>query len=270
MPEFSYSDNFVINYFLEKTLSELDSYESQGTLSKYAQDLNSLNFYIEPILETPWALVFIHWCALMALSDINLSKKLFYLPNNVEFTTDYASSMDYFKANAAWKSASSNYLPKPGDIVYYKINELDEIEGTDETEVHVGIIYKIDDNYIYSIAGDLKISHISSGSWVAEDIHNLDSEDTNPNIIGYGLPDWQYVISQIDDPSDLPNKSLIIKSPHSDPYESSEEEVLESVTIRDVDMPIVFKAKKYSLARPYLKTKDNKFKRISLINKINK
>lgn len=82
-----------------------------------------------------WCAIFVSWCASES-GDLG---------TNIPKFAAVMDGMNWFKNHDKWKG--KNYLPSPGDIVFFdwQNNNLPD---------HVGIIENIDDNYIYVIEGN--------------------------------------------------------------------------------------------------------------------
>lgn len=82
-----------------------------------------------------WCAVFVSWVANEA-GVLNLSIPRFSLVSD---------GIDWFKIKGAWQSKA--YVPKPGDIIFFDWEN-------DGKPNHVGIVEKIEDNFVYTIEGN--------------------------------------------------------------------------------------------------------------------
>lgn len=117
-----------------------------------------------------WCCVFVSWVAAQhGLLDAGEVPKFVWVKKGV----------DYYKENNKW-AYGKDYVPKPGDVIFYEWNGNDIID-------HVGIVEKVEDGYVYAIEGNV------SYMWVKRKKYKIDSKF----IYGYGLPDYKKVASEM-------------------------------------------------------------------------
>lgn len=111
-----------------------------------------------------WCACFVSWCA----------NECGYIDTGV--IPKYAScalGSQWFKDRGLWQSNS--YLPKSGDIIF--LDWANENGTRDGVPDHTGIVDRVDENYIYTIEGNL-------GNTCRQNKYPIDSA----NIFGYGTP----------------------------------------------------------------------------------
>lgn len=82
-----------------------------------------------------WCAIFVSWCA-NETGDLNVTIPKF---SRVE------DGIVWFKNKGKWQTR--NYIPKSGDLIFFDWNQ-------DNDPDYVGIVEKIDDNYIYTVEGN--------------------------------------------------------------------------------------------------------------------
>jgi hypothetical protein len=157
-----------VGYLEKKTNSNLDSKtENAGSnnYTKYWRDLAPSSN------GSAWCNCFVNWCFTKAFGATK-AKEMLYSTGGWSYYTPTSAS--YFKNNKAWYST-----PVKGDIIYYK----------NSTRIcHVGIVYKVDSNYVYTIEGNTSGGNtlVANGGGVAKKKYAL----TYSAIAGYGRPKY--------------------------------------------------------------------------------
>lgn len=80
-----------------------------------------------------------------------------------------------------------NSIPQKGDIIVFTWNGLGSYENVGQDKYysdHVGIVYAVDENYVYTVEGNANGSN--TGSTVCKKVYNLYSGKIN----GYYRPNW--------------------------------------------------------------------------------
>ena len=85
-----------------------------------------------------WCHAFVSWCANQASAG-----------DKVPRTASCASGVSWFKSKNEWKSRSSGYTPKAGDIIYFDY-------GSNGTYDHVGIVTSSSGGRVYTIEGNAR------------------------------------------------------------------------------------------------------------------
>ena len=158
-----------VGYLEKSSTTNLDSKEngaSDGNYTKYWRDL-------KPSFQgQPWCQGFVNWIFVQAYGIEN-AKKL--LCTKTEWSYYTPTCAQYFKNNKQWCSK-----PKVGDVIYFK----------NSTRIcHVGIVYKVDSKYVYTIEGNTSSTNdtvIANGGGVFKKQYAL----TNSRIAGYGRPKY--------------------------------------------------------------------------------
>ncbi|MBR6271177.1 MAG: CHAP domain-containing protein [Lachnospiraceae bacterium] len=130
-----------------------------------------------------WCQVFAYWCFLKALGKTKADKAL-YLDS-----WDSYEPWGYF-ATMSWRKNFENHnvriqtsKAQPGDMVFFK-------------KSHVGIVYKIDDNYLYTIEGNTSGASgvVANGGGVRTKKYKR-GKDGVDEVDFYGRPNWSAVSS---------------------------------------------------------------------------
>ncbi len=84
---------------------------------------------------------------------------------------------NWFINNGLWINESPSYIPKAGDIIFFRWSD-----GIGRSE-HVGIVVSADENFVYTIEGNTGTNY-NTNSYVMERARNRN----NGTILGYGVP----------------------------------------------------------------------------------
>ncbi len=171
-----------VGYKEKKSNRYLDSKNlnaGSGNYTKYARDLDNIkDFYNGKKQGYAWCDVFVDWCFVKAFGT-NIAKKLLYQPDN-SLGAGVLYSRNYFKNN-------KQYYNKPhiGDQIFFKKGNI---------ITHTGLVYKVDNNYVYTIEGNTYDSNlvVSNGESVCKKKYKLNSSF----IDGYGRPNYQDIINE--------------------------------------------------------------------------
>ena len=90
-----------------------------------------------------------------------------------------ATASDWFAAQGRFRSRSSGYIPKPGDIIMYEWNPQNEGTAYDDGDDHTGIVERVEHGRVYTIEGN-------NGGQCRRDWWGL----TNAYISGYCVPQY--------------------------------------------------------------------------------
>lgn len=113
-----------------------------------------------------WCHAFVSWCADQAGAG-----------DKVPRTASCASGVSWFKSKNEWKSRSSGYTPKAGDIIYFDY-------GSNGTYDHVGIVTSSSGGRVYTIEGNARNAVKVNGGY--SNGYSL----SNTDILGYGTPSY--------------------------------------------------------------------------------
>lgn len=116
-----------------------------------------------------WCDLFVDWCGCQAFGKENWEELI------GGFSAYTPTSAQYFKNMGRWHTKN----PKRGDIIFYK---------NSERICHTGIVYAVDDTYVYTIEGNTSGASgvVSNGGGVCKKKYAL----TYSRIAGYGRPNY--------------------------------------------------------------------------------
>ncbi len=117
----------------------------------------------------PWCAMFVSWCANQAGISTDI------IPKYCGCTT----GMGWFKDRGIFQARESGYIPKAGDITFYR-----DI-GSSAGSTHTGIVYAVDDEKVYTIEGN-------TSDMCAKRSYPLNSL----YIVGYGTPQYPEFIGE--------------------------------------------------------------------------
>lgn len=162
-----------VGYLEKKTNAQLDSKKAnagRNNYTKYARDLDNIkDFYNGKKNGYAWCSVFVAWCFYKALGTDRARELLCYPIKSLGASCKYA--MNYYKKQNKFFTS-----PKKGDQVFFKVG-------------HTGIVYNVDNNYIYTVEGNTSNSSevVANGGCVAKKKYKIGSSF----ISGYGRPDYK-------------------------------------------------------------------------------
>lgn len=175
MSKYNFNNNDIrdVNYLLSKEYEQLWSNLIYGSLDGNNQIVELAKQQIGNIggeiywrwygfnSRVEWCAVFISWLA-NETGMLNDKIPKFAVVNN---------GISWFKSRGEWKSRG--YVPRAGDIIFFDWEN-------DGKPNHVGIVEKVEDNYIYTIEGN------STNDTCRSKKYNI-----NSNVIyGFGLPNY--------------------------------------------------------------------------------
>ena len=94
-------------------------------------------------MQDEWCAMFVSWCANLA-GETNVPKHALCSAGLKKFIANGT-------AHSRSEIATGNYVPQPGDIIYF-LDSDSAAEG--RITSHVGIVEKYEDGYIYTIEGN--------------------------------------------------------------------------------------------------------------------
>lgn len=167
-----------LGYLEKKSNKDLDSKTGNAgsnNYTKYNRDL--LAWTGEGYISAQWCQAFVDWCFIKAFG-LQDAKKLIYVWTNYTPTGSGA-----FKQRGRYIQRGKG-TPKRGDIVYFFSSSKGRIG-------HVGIVYKVDSTYVYTIEGNTSGTSnlITNGGGVKKKSYKL----TSTYIDGYGSVDYSVV-----------------------------------------------------------------------------
>lgn len=166
-----------IGYIEKKNNNNLDEKnvnEGNYNYTKYARDLDAVaGFYNGKKQGYAWCDVFVDWCFVKTFG-VERAKTLLCQPNK-----SLGAGVGYSKKYYVNKNQYYKNKPKVGDQIFFK-------NGTKIT--HTGLVYKVDNNYVYTIEGNTSKSSsvVNEGEGVFSKKYKL----SNKYIDGYGRPNY--------------------------------------------------------------------------------
>jgi peptidoglycan hydrolase-like protein with peptidoglycan-binding domain len=179
--------NAEIGYLEKKNNSQLDDKTANAgakNYTKYARDLDAIpGFYNGRKNGYAWCDVFTDWCFVQAFG-VDMAKKLLCQPNK-SLGAGCKYSYNYYKQNG-----QAHTTPQVGDQVFF---------STSGSICHTGIVYRVDDTYVYTIEGNTSSAAgvVTNGGCVRAKKYEL----TYASIVGYGRPNYALVSGESDTPS---------------------------------------------------------------------
>lgn len=183
-----------VGYLEKKSNSQLDSKTANAgskNYTKYARDLDALpGFYNGRKNGFAWCDVFVDWCFVTAFGR-EAAQKLLGQPDK-SLGAGCTYSANYFKAKGQFHKSN----PKPGDQIFFK--------GSDGTPSHTGIVYKVDNLYVYTIEGNTssQAGVIANGGGVFKKSYALSYN----RIYGYGRPEYETEAPEVTPEAEKTNK----------------------------------------------------------------
>lgn len=164
-----------IGYVEKKSNSNLDSKTGNagyGNYTKYARDLDKINFYNGPKNGFAWCDVFVDWCFVKAFGK----ERALELTCQPEKSTGAGcgNSMNFYKNKGQFYSS-----PEPGDQIFFT-------DG--ESIYHTGLVYAVDSNKVYTVEGNTSnVNYVDgNGGKVCKKSYSLSLS----SIAGYGRPKY--------------------------------------------------------------------------------
>lgn len=163
-----------IGYLEKATNSQLDdklANAGKGNYTKYARDLDAIpGFYNGKKNGYAWCDVFVDWLFVQAFG-VDVAKELLCQPDK-SYGAGCTYSARYYKQNGQFYTSN----PKPGDQIFFG------------NVSHTGIVYKVDNTYVYTIEGNTSGASgvVANGGGVCKKKYKLNYN----KIHGYGRPKY--------------------------------------------------------------------------------
>lgn len=157
-----------------KDLDDKTANAGSANYTKYARDLDAIpHFYNFPKQGYSWCDIWVDWVFVKAFG-VEEAKKLLCQPDD-SYGAGCLFSSRYYK----WANQFHEKNPKPGDQIFFWTAKKDDV-------AHTGIVYKVDDTYVYTIEGNTSGASgvIANGGGVCKKKYTL----TYDRICGYGRP----------------------------------------------------------------------------------
>lgn len=164
-----------VGYVEKASNSNLDSKtgnSGSGNYTKYARDLDNINFYNGKKNGYAWCDIFVDWCFVQAFGKERALELLCQPEKSTGAGCGF--SMNFYKThNQFYKK------PEIGDQIFF----------TDGTSIyHTGLVYKVDSSKVYTVEGNTSdVSYVDgNGGKVCKKSYSLNLS----NIAGYGRPKY--------------------------------------------------------------------------------
>lgn len=164
-----------VGYIEKASNSNLDDKTANtgsGNYTKYARDLDKINFYNGPKNGYAWCDVFVDWCFVQAFGK-ERALELLCQPNK-STGAGCGLSMNFYKAHNQFYTE-----PKAGDQIFF----------TDGSSIyHTGLVYKVDSSKVYTIEGNTSdVNYVDgNGGKVCKKSYPINAN----YIAGYGRPKY--------------------------------------------------------------------------------
>lgn len=168
-----------VGYLEKETYDQLDEKTANAgdeNYTKYQRDLANLKYFNSSKKGVYWCAVFLAWCFVEAFGK-SAALKLLCQPSSGNAGAGCTSASEYFKKKNQFVTEN----PEAGDVVFFY--------SSDKTEMsHVGLVYKVDKKYIYTVEGNTSsgLGVVANGGAVAKKKYKLGHE----RIGGYGRPNY--------------------------------------------------------------------------------
>ena len=164
-----------VGYIEKASNSNLDNKTANtgsGNYTKYARDLDSMNFYNSPKNGYSWCDVFVDWCFVKAYGKQRALELLCQPEKSTGAGCGF--SMNFYKSKGQFYET-----PEPGDQIFF----------TDGTSIyHTGLVYNVDSEKVYTVEGNTSdVNYVDgNGGKVCKKSYSLNYSD----IKGYGRPKY--------------------------------------------------------------------------------
>lgn len=168
-----------VGYLEKKTNSQLDSKTANAgsnNYTKYARDLNALNFYNGNKQGVAWCDQFVDWCIVQAFGK-DVALEITFQPKKASSNCGAGCkySRQYYEQNG--------YLfktPEIGDQIFFY--------NSSKSVSHTGLVYDVDKTYVYTVEGNTSGASgvVANGGGVCKKKYKLNYN----RIAGYGRPNY--------------------------------------------------------------------------------
>ena len=170
-----------VGYLEKETNSQLNEKTSNAgdeNFTKYARDLDAMNFYNGKKNGFAWCDVFVDWCFVKAFGEAGALKVTFQ------------PSFSLFNRGAGCRYSYGYYKdrrrifdkPQVGDQIFFYASDGESI-------CHTGLVYEVDDTYIHTVEGNTSVESgvVANGGEVCKKKYLL----TDRRLAGFGRPGYQ-------------------------------------------------------------------------------
>lgn len=181
-----------VGYVEKASNSNLDSKTANsgsGNYTKYARDLDNINFYNGPKNGYAWCDVFVDWCFYKAFGKERALELLCQPEKSTGAGCGY--SMNFYKNKGQFYNS-----PKAGDQIFF----------TDGSSIyHTGLVYKVDNSRVYTVEGNTSnVNYVDgNGGKVCKKSYPLGAS----YIRGYGRP--KYDMTTVDVPIEEDTEKVV-------------------------------------------------------------
>ena len=192
-----------VGYVEKASNSNLDdktANSGSGNYTKYARDLDKINFYNGPKNGYAWCDVFVDWCFVEAFGKERALELLCQPEKSTGAGCGF--SMNFYRAHSQFYTK-----PKEGDQIFF----------TDGSSIyHTGLVYKVDNSKVYTVEGNTSdVNYVDgNGGKVCKKSYPLNAS----YIAGYGRP--KYDTTTVDVPVEEEKKE-----------EKKEDKVIDTVKV---------------------------------------
>lgn len=164
-----------VGYIEKASNKDLDSKTANtgsGNYTKYARDLDNINFYNGKKNGYSWCDIFVDWCFVKAFGKARALELLCQPEKSTGAGCGF--SMNFYKARNQFHTS-----PQAGDQIFF----------TDGTSIyHTGLVYKVDNSKVYTIEGNTSdVNYVDgNGGKVCKKAYPLNVS----YIAGYGRPKY--------------------------------------------------------------------------------
>ena len=170
-----------VGYLEKETKENLDSRTDNAgdeNFTKYARDLDALDFYNGDKNGHAWCDVFVDWCFVQAFGEHGALNMTFQPGwNLLNRGAGCRHSRRYYQLRGRLFEK-----PQPGDQVFFYASD-------GETVCHTGLVWAVDGQYVHTVEGntDSGPGVEANGGSVCKKKYLL----TDKRIAGYGRPDYE-------------------------------------------------------------------------------
>ena len=169
-----------VGYLEKETTSQLDDKTANAgdeNRTKYARDLDAVNFYNGRKQGVAWCDTFVDWCH-WAAYGLEAALKL-----TCQFLGSAGAGCRYSRSYYKKKGQLFD-SPEPGDQVFFWPKD-----RSDPNKVqHTGLVYAVDDTYVYTVEGNT--SGASGVVWNGGGVCKKKYKLNYNRLAGFGRPDW--------------------------------------------------------------------------------
>ena len=175
-----------IGYLEKASNSQLDDKTANAgsaNYTKYARDLDALNWFNGKKQGFAWCAVFLTWCFYQAYGM--KAKKMLFQPDNDNCAAGCGSARGYYN-----KQGHLFNDPAVGDQIFFWSSDMSKIS-------HTGLVVGVNSSRVYTIEGNTSdgSSVIANGGAVCKKDYALNYK----RIAGYGRPEWSLLSSSDDE-----------------------------------------------------------------------